>query len=424
MFAFTFADPRPDLTLYTHDQVIQKMAEVKASVGEEEWDFIWKSGEQPPITISDDEDEGQEGRNATLIPPTPQKLSSQDAEKQLPPKKRSVAVDAADGEGSTQEPKDPVEGLKPESYYMLGGAIHSWMDNIGFDDLGQFLKVSDYLYKNSNYSIIPIVSEGDCLFDSIRALFWMWVEFTSTHFRRDIVMFILEHFKVLKSDLGRFLVGNFGCTRISGKEYKRKKAANTLTHFDIQDREAPPPQSYGSYLNNMLTKNFWGDEFILTCAAKHYMVKISLINAESLRPTHIMHTGPWWKAHLVLVMSGSKHFLPAAYRRKNELGKISYHLTPCMLRKSEGYRFKFDDDKTIWSEQLNLKHVQKNEKFKITLPRGIPSFPSGQDEECDVPQERELIDTYVNCTVSTAEAATQYAAVTPTLQVIEYFLIQ
>ena len=92
------------------------MEEVKDKPDAEKWDFGWKEEEQLPVTLSDEEDEGDQEKNPSLIPSSPQKACSKGTERDLPPKKHSYKETSPKAQRGIANEKDPVDGLKPEVY--------------------------------------------------------------------------------------------------------------------------------------------------------------------------------------------------------------------------------------------------------------------------------------------------------------------
>ena len=89
-------------------------------------------------------------------------------------------------------------------------------------------------------------------------------EYTNTHLRRQIVMFLLQNGQFFFPLLKLFIMGNYGCIRLSSEEHAVKKRDGTLTPQEIADQRLPGPFILYSYQQHVLTRNTWGEEIILT----------------------------------------------------------------------------------------------------------------------------------------------------------------
>ena len=238
---------------------------------------------------------------------TPAAAAGKEKEKE----KETGATATGNGNGTPRSKPARPEGKLPSLYKVFKkGAGDSIAETFwpGFTGFTEMMKVTEYLSVNHNHVVVPINSKGNCMWDTIRALMWIYDEWTMVHLRREVVMFILDHIDILLKDLIQCLIGIYGCPVITPEEYERKRLEGTLTEMDKTDRNLPGPQSICSYLENLLTPGFWGDYFVLSVVCRIYMITLSVIREDSLLPTHYYHKGPWWVADLKLLWVGHVHY--------------------------------------------------------------------------------------------------------------------
>ena len=126
-------------------------------------------------------------------------------------------------------------------------------------------------------------------------------EFTNTHLRRMIVLFIIANVEMLWPLLHVSVLNNFGHIRMPEEEFQSKLAASTLPDQEMAIRDEPGPYSVYGYLNQLLQPGFYGDELCLLIASMIWRLCITILHAESLRAIKVRHMNQALKAYFVLV---------------------------------------------------------------------------------------------------------------------------
>ena len=80
-------------------------------------------------------------------------------------------------------------------------------------------------------------------------------EYTNTHLRMQIVMFVIDNVQFFFPLLKLSIMGNNGHTRLSSEEYAEKERDGTQTPQEIADERLQGPFSLSSYLQHVLTPN-------------------------------------------------------------------------------------------------------------------------------------------------------------------------
>ena len=136
-------------------------------------------------------------------------------------------------------------------------------------------------------------------------------EYTNTHLRCQLVVFMAENREFLITVLKEHIRGNYGHVRFSSEEYKSKSADGTITQTEIDDYQCPGPYSFMTYLQALLAPNFWGDEMVLIVTSMMWQVGITVLSAETLLPAKVCHGNKVSKSDILLVRSEAQHFVPA-----------------------------------------------------------------------------------------------------------------
>ena len=69
-----------------------------------------------------------------------------------------------------------------------------------------------------------------------------------------------------------------------------------------------------------MKRTFWGDEMVLMISSMMWQVGITVLTGETLRCIKFRHSNALSKADIVLIRSGSNHYVPA--------GEFYLHLMP------------------------------------------------------------------------------------------------
>ena len=120
-------------------------------------------------------------------------------------------------------------------------------------------------YGEMNGGFIPRITQmcSSCMFHTLRKGMKCPREFTNTHLRRMVVLFIIEHFEMLLPLLHVSVMSNFGHIRMPEEEFQSKLAAGTLTDQERAIHDEPGPYSVYGYLDQLLKPGFYGDELCL-----------------------------------------------------------------------------------------------------------------------------------------------------------------
>ena len=95
-----------------------------------------------------------------------------------------------------------------------------------------------------------------CMMASVRRYAAIPYEYTNSHLRRQIVMFVYNLVEYLYPMLHVHIKGNYGHARLSKTQYKKKERARTLTPEEKRDFNEPGPFSLVTYLEAFLDKGF------------------------------------------------------------------------------------------------------------------------------------------------------------------------
>ena len=73
----------------------------------------------------------------------------------------------------------------------------------------------------------------------------------------------------------------------------------------------PEPLSFREYLTKMLTRSFWGEDIVLYALSCMFDLKITVVNTHTLDEYRYRHSQPLSAVDMVLVYTGSNHYLYA-----------------------------------------------------------------------------------------------------------------
>ena len=77
----------------------------------------------------------------------------------------------------------------------------------------------------------------------------------------------------------------------------------------------PNPISFKEYLRSMMNKKTWGEDVVLYALSCMYDLKITVLQAQSLHEFRFRHNQPLHQVDMVLVYTGSNHYLYASKYR-------------------------------------------------------------------------------------------------------------
>ena len=205
----------------------------------------------------------------------------------------------------------PLEGKAPRKFDHLLGIGDEIVQDFGLAHYQEYMTVVDYLNRNGRFQVVPTRGMGDCLFQAIRALISPWKEYTCTHLRRDLVVFICEYYQHFKEDLKLHIKSVYGALRLTPEEYQAKRADRSITPEQIDAYSAPGPYSVVSFLEALATPGFWGDAFTILTIARRFMMRTSVMSCASLRSDHFLFNGPFFSSDCLLLFIKNSHYMSA-----------------------------------------------------------------------------------------------------------------
>ena len=135
-----------------------------------------------------------------------------------------------------------------------------------------------------NGGFIPRITQmrSSCMFHALRKEMKCPREFTNTHLRRMVVLFIIKNFEMLWPSLHVSVMSNFGHIRMPEKEFQSKLATGILTDQERAIHNEPGPYSVYGNLDQLLKPEFYGDELCLLVVLMIWRVRITILHAETL----------------------------------------------------------------------------------------------------------------------------------------------
>ena len=170
-------------------------------------------------------------------------------------------------------------------------------------------------YGEQQGGLVPLTSQlkGSCLFSSFRKSLVCPFEFTNTHLRRMLVMFICEQLYFLYPMLRLSISGNYGHIRVSSTEYNRLRGLSNPTraqHLQMEEYEEPGPFSIITYMENLLKPSFYGEEICLRLLSMIFQVRITVLDSDTFIGIKIRHDNRPLKADVLLVHVDRHHYIP------------------------------------------------------------------------------------------------------------------
>ena len=148
-----------------------------------------------------------------------------------------------------------------------------------------------------------------CMFHAIRKGMECPREFTNTHLRRMVVLFIVENFDMLWPLLHVSVLSNFGHIRMPEEEFQQRLSDGTLSDHDRAVHDEPGPFSIHGYLSQLLKPDFYGDKLCLLIISMMWKVRITILHAETLRAIKVRHMNVALKADFILVHCSGSHYI-------------------------------------------------------------------------------------------------------------------
>ena len=149
-----------------------------------------------------------------------------------------------------------------------------------------------------------------CLFHAIHKSIKCPREFSNTHLRCMLVLFMVENFEVLWPLLHICVLNNFGHLRLSEEEFQAKVADGTITDAEREAYSEPGPFSVYGYLRNLPKPSFYGDELCLLIINMVWKVRITVLHAKTLVAIKFRHMNVSMKANIILVHCSGSYYIP------------------------------------------------------------------------------------------------------------------
>ena len=90
------------------------------------------------------------------------------------------------------------------------------------------------------------------------------------------------------------------------------KKVSLMSKYGVEDGDVVPnPISFKDYLRKLLKRGFWGEDVVLYALSVIYDIRITVLNACTLDEYRYRHSKPIAEADMVLIFTGSNHYLYA-----------------------------------------------------------------------------------------------------------------
>ena len=208
---------------------------------------------------------------------------------------------------------DPLEpsGEVPEILQDFAG-VSSGANSIQLylNSEGEALELIRYLSKNGGWALRPTQQDGNCMYSALRRGLDIPAEFTNTHLRRFLVIYMgLKYPQFFFSLLKGQIADTYGQQRFSAEELQAQEDAGLAVRPSmLRDQSMPGPFSYREYLQYVLSEGTWGDEIILCVFSLLTQTAITVIRTDTKRETRIRHTRDMADVDLILLHGGLVHY--------------------------------------------------------------------------------------------------------------------
>ena len=206
-----------------------------------------------------------------------------------------------------------VQGSIPPHNDSLRAVDLPFNREFGYSNMEGIIRLLDYGEQQGGF--VPLTSQlkGSCLFSSFRKSIICPFEFTNTHLRRMLVMFICEQLDSLYPMLRLSISGNYGHIRVNATEYNRLKGLAHPTVIQLQqieEYEEPGPFSIITYMENLLRPSFYGEEICLRLLSMIFQVRLTILDSTSFIAIKIRHENRPLNADVILVHVDRWHYIP------------------------------------------------------------------------------------------------------------------
>ena len=206
-----------------------------------------------------------------------------------------------------------VQGSIPPHNDSLRAVDLPFNREFGYSNMEGIIRLLDYGEQQGGF--VPLTSQlkGSCLFSSFRKSIICPFEFTNTHLRRMLVMFICEHLDSLYPMLRLSISGNYGHITVHATEYNRLKGLahpTAIQRQQIEEYEEPGPFSIITYMENLLRPSFYGEEICLRLLSMIFQVRLTVLDSTSFIAIKIRHENRPLNADVILVHVDRCHYIP------------------------------------------------------------------------------------------------------------------
>ena len=178
------------------------------------------------------------------------------------------------------------------------------------------LSSQEHLFNLLNYGqlyggYIPRLTQmqGGCMFHALCKSIKCPREFTNTHLRWMLVLYMVDNFEMLWPLLHICILNNFGHTRLTEEEFQAKAADGTIMDEEREVYSEPGPLLVYAYLKNLLKPSFYGDELCLLVVTMIWKVHITALHAETLLAIKFRHMNQSMRADFILVHCTGSHYI-------------------------------------------------------------------------------------------------------------------
>ena len=206
-----------------------------------------------------------------------------------------------------------VQGEAPPYNDSLKAVDLPFNREYGYSNMEGIIRLLNYGEQQGG--LVPLTSrlKGSCLFSSFRKSIVCPFEFTNTHLRRMLIMFICEQLDFLYPMLRLYISGNYGHIRVSSTEYNRLRGLSDPTRaqrLQMEEYEEPGPFSIITYMENLLKPSFYGEEIYLRLLSMIFQVRITVLDSDTFIGIKIWHDNRPLKAEVLLVHVDRHHYIP------------------------------------------------------------------------------------------------------------------
>ena len=231
------------------------------------------------------------------------------------PKAPSRKPKKADKAGTSMEKgkilgKPPRPRPGPSAASLLPPLPDVLMMFMGCNTPDEFSSLLEYLQLNGGWFPFHVQRRGACQFATFCRGIDCPMEYTNMHLRRQLVMEMIRYKEFFLPHLTDAISGGYG-GKLSAEEYSHREKKGLLTAATRQAYMEPGPFLYLTYLEHILKHDSWGDEITLVVLSMVFQLRITVVTVPSLHGDPICHLNTLEKSDIVLLRSGSNHYLSA-----------------------------------------------------------------------------------------------------------------